>query len=88
LVYQQHILYIAVGLWIGDCVKVKPDGSCHYDAAKTQSGIYALVVSAVSHFADNIYPSKKCTYAWGEFWKVRCNSSSAIMYQTMNLKVI
>jgi hypothetical protein len=57
LVYQKHVLYNAVGLWTGDCVKVEPHGSCYYAAAKTQSGIYALVVSAVSHFADNIYPS-------------------------------
>lgn len=80
LLYQKYVLYIDVGLWIGDCVKVKPDGSCHYEAAKTQSGIYALVGSAVSHFADNIYTSKKCTYAWGEFRKVQHKSSSAIMY--------
>jgi len=64
LVYQKYIFYIAIDLWIGECMKVKPDGSCHYEAAKTQSGIYALVGSAVSHFADNIYPSKKCTDAW------------------------
>jgi len=52
LVYQKYILYTAVGLWIGDCVKVKPDGNCHYEAAKTQTGIHVLVGSAVSHFAD------------------------------------
>jgi Uri superfamily endonuclease len=52
LIYQKYILFIAVGLWIGDYVKVKPDGSSHYEAAKTQSGIHALVGSAVSHFAD------------------------------------
>jgi hypothetical protein len=33
-------------------VKVKPDGNCHYEAANTQTGIHALVGSAVSHSAD------------------------------------
>jgi len=70
LVYQKYILHIAVGLWIGECVKVKPDGSCHYEAANSQNGIYASVGNAVSHFADSIHPSKKCTDALREFWKV------------------
>jgi len=39
LLYQKYISYIAVGLWIDEFVKVKPEGSCHYEAANSQNGV-------------------------------------------------